>query len=242
MTKMDETPRLAIRSTHTHIYTWTEWKVGKIALETRLSFRGRAYRRRHWRDRSTLSAWKRSGGWNSRHGGVGRVPFLKKEPSKGTVYAVVSTSLKISLSLSLLLSPTRFNGFPCGVYTSSARCLLAIVRRLSPPSRRKNEIRNGIKGWVGGKKVGGWRLVAGAGRGDLSLLSHVRAWLHNESEVVETGSREEEKKKEKKNVTCARRLLVYRASHFYRRTPPLSRLLYLVYRTLLGLTGISVPR
>lgn len=84
--------------------------------------------------------------------------------------------------------------------------------------------------------------MAGAGRGDLSLLSHVRALLHNESEVVETGSREEEKKKEKKNVTCARRLLVYRASHFYRRTPPLSRLLYLVYRTLLGLTGISVPR
>lgn len=39
------------------------------------------------------------------------------------------------------------------VYTRSARCLLAIVRRLSPLSRRKNETRNGIKGWVGEKKV-----------------------------------------------------------------------------------------
>lgn len=59
------------------------------------------------------------------------------------------------------------------------------------------------------------------GRGDLffsrgkrQLLSYVRALLHNESEVVETGSRE----KKKKMLHSARRLLVYRASHFYRRT------------------------
>ena len=89
-------------------------------------------------------------GWSS--------PFFKKgakqrDRIRGSFDLVENLSL--SLSLSLLLSSTRFNGFPCGVYTSSARCLLAIVRRLSPPSRRKNEIWNGIKGWVGGKKVGG---------------------------------------------------------------------------------------
>lgn len=100
------------------------------------------------------------------------------------------------------------------VYTRSARCLLAIVRRLSPsfsPSRRKNEIRNGIKGWVGEKKwmtFSGW---CGAWRSFSSLTCEL--YCITKAKLSKRG-----RERKKKNVTCARRLLVYRASHFYRRT------------------------
>lgn len=106
------------------------------------------------------------------------------------------------------------------VYTRSARCLLAIVRRLSPLSRRKNETRNGIKGWVGEKKVDDvQRLVWGVAiffflEGSINFSLTYELYCITKAKLSKRGR----EKKKKKMLHSARRLLVYRASHFYRRT------------------------
>lgn len=123
------------------------------------------------------------------------------------------------------------------VYTRSARCLLAIVRRLSPsfsPSLRKNEIRNGIKGWVGEKKwmtFSGW---CGAWRSFSSLTCEL--YCITKAKLSKRGR---ERKKKMLHALAASSCIGLR---IFTGGLPLSRLLYLVYRTLLGLTGISVPR